>query len=122
MLSSRGKSIIIKVLCYLEHTLNICDTPLAEILEAVTTNQMFKGVDLDLLKRKIIKKKNELKRLRAKNRKMIVREHKTSNFSVGQEYEEEEFKKQRNRISAQISRDRKKEKMKALEELNRQLE
>lgn len=122
MHSSRGNSITIKVLCYLEHTLNICDTPLAEILEAVAGNQMFKGVDLDLLKRKIIKKKNELKRTRAKNRKMIVREHKTGTLSIGQECEEEEFKKQRNRISAQISRDRKKEKMKALEELNRQLE
>lgn len=87
MLSPRGNSLTIKVLCYLEHTLNICDTPLAEILEAVAANQMFKGVDLDLLKRKIIKKKNELKRARAKNRKMLVREHKTANLPVGQECE-----------------------------------
>lgn len=114
MLHPVGKSVLIKVLCYLEHTLNICDTPLAEILEAVSSNHMFKGVDLDLLKRKVIKKKNELKRTRAKNRKMLVREHKAASLAVGPECEEEEFKKQRNRISAQISRDRKKEKMKAL--------
>lgn len=50
---------------------------------------MFKGVDLDLLKRKIIKKKNELKRARAKNRKILVREHKAANIAVGQECEEE---------------------------------
>lgn len=36
--------------------------------------------------------------------------------------QDEEYKKQRNRISAQISRDRKKEKVKALEELNKQLQ
>ena len=109
-------------MCYLEHTHDLCDTPLAEIIQSVIGNAMFKGVDLDLLKRKVIKKKNELKRTRAKNRKMIIREHIIANVSVPQDCEEEEFKKQRNRISAQISRDKKKEKMKALEELNRQLE
>jgi hypothetical protein len=75
----------IQVMCYLEHTHNLCDTPLADIVQSVIDNPMFKGVDLDLLKRKVIKKKNELKRTRAKNRKMIVREHKIANVSVPQD-------------------------------------
>jgi len=51
-----------------------------------------------------------------------MREQLVSTLAVVQDCEEEEFKRMRNRVSAQISRDRKKEKMKALEELNRQLE
>lgn len=64
--------------------------------------------------------KNNLKRERAKNRKNnAVTDHLTQPYKIILEDEEEELKKQKNRISAQMSRDRKKEKVKALEQLNR---
>jgi hypothetical protein len=109
-----GPSSLIQVLCYLQHTIDICDTPLADIMLAVTTNQTFRGVDQDLLRRKLIKQKNMLKRTRAKTRKTGQWEHRVPAPVLPSEEEEEEYKKQRNRISAQVSRDKKKEKMKAL--------
>jgi hypothetical protein len=112
----------IQVLCYLEHLLDIRDTPLNEIMRAVEMNPAFNGVELELVRRKVLKQKNRLKRERAKDRKNILREQRAQPFVPIVDEEEEEFKKQRNRISAQLSRDRKKEKVKALEELNRQLQ
>lgn len=63
-----------------------------------------------------------LKRERAKNRGFVVHERKVPQYLPMIDEQDEEYKKQRNRISAQISRDRKKEKVKALEELNKQLQ
>jgi hypothetical protein len=89
----------------------------------VEVNLAFKGVDLDLLKRKILKQKNLIKRNRAKSRKISAQDKKTYlvGISLPQE-DEEETKRQRNRISAQISRDRKKLRVRELEEMNKQLQ
>lgn len=86
-------------------------------------NLAFKGVDLDLLRRKILKQKNLLKRNRAKNRKNtpVVKKNYTTVVKIADE-DEEETKKQRNRISAQISRDKKKLRVKELEEMNKKLQ
>lgn len=63
-----------------------------------------------------------LKRNRAKNRKYVQKTVATEiNASIFSGQPNEEYKKQRNRISAQISRDRKKEKVKELEDKNRLL-
>jgi len=109
MLGTLGKIFYIQVLFYLEHTIDICDTPLQEIMQMVSFNTSFKGVDLDLVKRKILKQKNILKRNRAKGR-VLIPKPKPVSFTLPTivSDQEEEFKKQRNRISAQISRDRKK--------------
>jgi len=109
MLSSLGKLAYIQVLFYLESTIDICDTPLQKIMQIVSFNTSFKGVDLDLVKRKILKQKNILKRNRAKGR-VLIPKPKPVSYSLPAVIsdQEEEFKKQRNRISAQISRDRKK--------------
>lgn len=79
------KFIWIKVICYLEHTIDLIDTPLAEILEIVRNNATFRGIDEDLLRRRLMKHKNLLKRSRAKNRKMIPRECRVVKLQSGQE-------------------------------------
>jgi hypothetical protein len=56
------------VLCHLERTLDLCDTPLPDILALVANTPTWKGVDLELLRRKLRKHKHALKRQRAKNR------------------------------------------------------
>lgn len=73
-------------------------------------NDNFKGVDLEVVKRKIIRQKNLLKRNRAKNRKTLAKEKKQIiELAVVASFDQEdEYKKQKNRISAQISRDKKK--------------
>jgi hypothetical protein len=65
-----------KVLCHLERSIDLCDTPLSEIMELVTGNSCFKGVDLDLVRLKVLKQKNMLKRFRAKNRKLNAKQRK----------------------------------------------
>lgn len=45
-------------------------------MQLVGDNASFKGVDYELVKRKIIRQKNLLKRNRAKNRKIIAKEKK----------------------------------------------
>jgi len=55
---------------YLTQTIDLCDTPLINILTFVQSNQGFQGIDLDKVRRKIIKQKYILKRNRAKNRKV----------------------------------------------------
>lgn len=72
-------------MCYLEHTVDLCDTPLAEILEIVRNNSTFRGIDEDLLRRKLMKHKNLLKRDRAKSRKMVPRERRVVALQTGQE-------------------------------------
>jgi hypothetical protein len=88
----------------------------------VEQNSAFKGVDVNLVRRRIIKQKNLLKRNKAKNRGIIRRDNRPIIELADDSEDVEEFKKQRNRISAQASRDKKKEKVKALEELNQQLQ
>jgi hypothetical protein len=105
----------------LEHSIDLCDTPLADIMRLVDENVAFRGVDAELVKRKVLKRKYLLKRLRAKDRRGC-RERRVVAVELPVVCDqEEEFKKQRNRMSAQISRDKKKQKVKALEELNQQL-
>ena len=78
-------------------------------MKFVESNDTFKSVDMDLLKRKIIKQKNILKRNRAKGRSNAPLPKKNyKEVIVISEEGEDEFKKQRNRISAQLSRDKKK--------------
>lgn len=78
-------------------------------MKFVESNDTFKSVDTDLLKRKIIKQKNILKRNRAKGRSNTPMPKKSyKEVIVISEECEDEFKKQRNRISAQLSRDKKK--------------
>lgn len=69
LLHPRSTPLPIQVMFYLENNIDLCDTPLQEILRFVEVNLAFKGVDLDLLRRKILNQKNLLKRNRAKNRK-----------------------------------------------------
>jgi hypothetical protein len=107
VLHSRRNSLSTQVIYYLQHTIDITDTPLNDIMRKVIENSLFKGVDLHILRKKIIREKTRLKRQRAKNRRTIVPERKMPTF-VPMVDEDEEYKKQRNRISAQISRDRKK--------------
>jgi hypothetical protein len=66
----------IKVMIYLEHIVDICDTPLNELINIVQSNSAFEGVDVELLRKKILKQKSILKRNRAKNRKFISRQPK----------------------------------------------
>lgn len=100
---------------YLENNIDLCDTPLQEILRFVEVNLAFKGVDLDLLRRKVLKQKSLFKRNRAKNRKNTPNIKKTYATVVSLvDEDEEETKKQRNRISAQISRDKKKVRVREL--------
>lgn len=102
--------------------MDLCDTPLINILNFVQSNEAFEGVDFEKMKRKIMKQKYILKRNRAKNRKPTHEYVKTEiNYCLANEEKVEEYKKQRNRISAQISRDRKKEKVRELEEQNQLL-
>ena len=78
-------------------------------MKVVSDHKNFEGVNLELVRRKILKQKNKLKRERAKNRKNYIREKKTAiYFPPVSNEQDEELKKQRNRISAQMSRDRKK--------------
>jgi hypothetical protein len=108
---------------YLENNIDLCDTPLQDILRFVEVNLAFKGVDLDLLRRKILRQKNLIKRNRAKNRKNVPNIKKPYEVVVSlPDEDEEETKKQRNRISAQISRDKKKLRVRELEEMNKRLQ
>ena len=114
-----------QVIAYLSQLTDIASTPLEDLLKIVKTNSVFNNIDLHSLRKKIVREKNRLKRERAKNRPIkhfAVPERRAPVFLPVNDEQDEEFKKQRNRISAQISRDRKKEKVKALEELNRKLE
>lgn len=123
MLHPGGAPYLTQVMFYLENNIDICDTPLSEILRFVEVNLAFKGVDIDLLKRKILKQKSLLKRTRAKNRKFVPIPKKTyTGVITVADDDEEETKKQRNRISAQISRDKKKLRVKELEEMNKKLQ
>lgn len=77
-----------------------------------------------MLRKKLIKRKNFLKRYRAKNRQPKIlytyEQYPQVPSSNGTETEEE-IKKKRNRVSAQISRDRKKQYFKELEQKNLKL-
>ena len=90
-------------------------------MQAVSANPAFRGVDQLAVRRSVLKLKSKLKREKAKNRIHTVSERRNFVPAVCEDDQEEEFKKQKNRISAQLSRDRKKEKVRSLEELNRQL-
>lgn len=75
------------------------------------------GLDKNVLRKKILKRKNLLKRCRAKNRtpKIIAYEPEFSTPTNPNPVDTEaEIKKKRNRVSAQISRDRKKQYFKEL--------
>jgi hypothetical protein len=52
--------------------------------EIVRNNATFRGIDEDLLRRRLMKHKNLLKRSRAKNRKMIPRECRVVKLQSGQ--------------------------------------
>lgn len=108
MLHSGRNSLKTQVIYYLQHTIDIIDTPLNDIMRKVIENSLFKGVDLHILRKKIIREKTRLKRQRAKSRNSIIHERKMPTFVPMVDEQDEEYKKQRNRISAQISRDRKK--------------
>lgn len=121
MLRTRRPSSLIQVFEILEHSIDLCDTPLADIMRLVNENVAFRGVDAELVKKKVLKRKYLLKRLRAKDRRGCRERRMVAVELPVNCDQEEEFKKQRNRMSAQISRDKKKQKVKALEELNQQL-
>jgi hypothetical protein len=55
-------------MAFLEENIDICDTPINQIIKYVLSCSSFKGVDIDLMRLKIIRQKQLLKRLRAKNR------------------------------------------------------
>jgi hypothetical protein len=99
----------------LEHSVDLCDTPLADIMRIVEENATFRGVDVEMVRRKVIRHKYLLKRMRAKDRKAKAKERRQVIELAATCDHEDEYKKQRNRISAQISRDKKKEKVKTLE-------
>ena len=90
-------------------------------MQAVIANPAFNRVDQLAVRRSVLKLKSKLKREKAKNRIHTVSERRNFLPAVCEDDQEEEFKKQKNRISAQLSRDRKKEKVRSLEEQNRQL-
>jgi hypothetical protein len=56
---------------YLENQVDICNTPLAEIIKIVDEKFSTKEIDYHLLKKKILKQKYLMKRNRAKNRRKM---------------------------------------------------
>jgi hypothetical protein len=71
-----------------------------------------------VLRKKILKRKNFLKRYRAKNRQpkiVYAYEQFSTSVPTNAGETEAEVKKKRNRVSAQVSRDRKKQYFKELE-------
>lgn len=58
----------------LSHSVDLCDTPLGEIMRIFEENSAFRGVDAQLVRRKVIKHKYLLKRMRAKDRKCATKE------------------------------------------------
>lgn len=104
---------------FLEGSIDICDTPLNEIIKFVLIHPEFKAVDIDLVRSKIIRQKSILKRLRAKNRKAFIKpKFDEASLALANNVStdlEEEAKRKRNRISAQTSRDRKKQQVRELE-------
>ena len=107
------------MISYLTQTVDLCNTPIITILNFVKANQAFEGLDFDHIRRKIMKQKYVLKRSRAKNRQQAVKWE--FNCSLASDEKDGEYKKQRNRMSAQISRDRKKEKVRDLQQQNQLL-
>lgn len=99
--------------------MNLRTTHLKDILKFVESNFQEDVDDWDGLRKSILKRKKLLKRVHAKNRPLVPTLPKAVVLPLeGKEEPEEtqnEIKKKRNRMSAQISRDRKKEHIKQLE-------
>lgn len=60
------------MLYYLQHTVDLTDTPLNDLMKLVIENPLFSSVDLHVVRKKIIREKSRLKRERAKNRSVVV--------------------------------------------------
>lgn len=60
----------------MKNHVDICDTPLKEILKIVEENYYDKDADMSMIKKMIVKEKYLLKRNRAKNRKEIAKDKK----------------------------------------------
>jgi hypothetical protein len=110
-------STLFKAIDYVQNYVDIIDTPLEDILLCFDRLQCGQDLDKNILKKKILKRKHLLKRYRAKNRlpKLLYSYEQFPELGVTQLIETEaEIKKKRNRVSAQISRDRKKQYFKEL--------
>ena len=110
--------------------LDIRTTPMKEIEEFLEENYRLDESEMKAMTAGILRKKRNLKREKAKNRtrdgELIKLEPNyspvtTSPVLVDLTYDENEKKKKRNRISAQISRDRKKQYLVELEDENKRL-
>ena len=108
---------LFQVIDYVQNYVDIIDTPLEEILLSLERLQCGQDLDKNTLRKKILKHKHLLKRYRAKNRqpKLLCSYEQFPDLTGSQGIETEaEIKKKRNRVSAQISRDRKKQYFKEL--------
>lgn len=113
-----------KAIDYVQNYLDIIDTPVDDIINCLDRLQCGQDLDRLMLKKKILKRKNFLKRYRAKNRQpksLLSCEIFPTLVSTNGVETEAEIKKKRNRVSAQISRDRKKQYFKELEQKNQKL-
>lgn len=110
---------------YVQNYVDIIDTPLEDIILCFDRLQCGQELDKNMLRKKILKRKHLLKRYRAKNRlpKTTYSFDHFPEMAATQIMETEaEIKKKRNRVSAQISRDKKKLYFRELELKNQQLE
>ncbi len=101
-----------KAIDYVQNYVDLIDTPVEDIINCLDRLQCAQDLDRILLKKKILKRKNFLKRYRAKNRQpksSLTCEVYPASISTNGIETEAEIKKKRNRVSAQISRDRKKQ-------------
>lgn len=101
-----------KAIDYVQNYVDLIDTPVEDIINCLDRLQCAQDLDRILLKKKILKRKNFLKRYRAKNRQpksSFTCEVYPASISTNGIETEAEIKKKRNRVSAQISRDRKKQ-------------
>ena len=69
-------------MCFLKNNVDICDTPLKEILKFIEENYYDKEADMVMIKKMIVKEKYLLKRNRAKSRKSIAKEKKLALVAV----------------------------------------
>lgn len=111
-------SLLSQAIDYVQNYIDIVDTPLEDIINYLERLQLADNLDKTTLRKKILKKKNILKRYRAKNRQpkaICAYEQFSTPVPSTSGETEAEIKKKRNRVSAQVSRDRKKQYFKELE-------
>ena len=114
----RFTSLLSQAIDYIQNYIDIVDTPLEDIINYLERLQLADNLDKMLLRKKILKRKNFLKRYRAKNRPpkiVCAYEQFSMSVPVVSGETEAETKKKRNRVSAQVSRDRKKRYFQELE-------